>query len=96
MKQKPRVSPLLLPPTAKATATASRVLTVIVDEPRRPAVITLSDRTLFSKDSSTRFGIKACRREMDRRRVIYDLMTDDERKLFAQYCTLRDEWWRTK
>lgn len=77
-------------PTTK-NPSSNRVLVFKIGAAKRPHVLTLEGRTLFSGDSVPVFGEEACITEAERRTEIYDLMTEDERKLFDKYCALRDE-----
>ena len=75
---------------ARRNLTKHRVLVFKVDAPRRPIVIISGDQEFIPTNSEFVFGDGACQMEADRRREIYDLMTDDEREVFAKYGMLRD------
>lgn len=77
--------------TATKKSYSNRVLVYRVDAPRRPAILTLDDRILCRKDNLVRFGKRTNDQEAIRRQSLYDLMTDDERAVFQEYCRLRDE-----
>lgn len=74
----------LLPPS-------NRVLVLKVGAPPRPYVSVTGIFTIDRPYDWSVFGGDACSAEIDRRKAIFKLMTEDEREFFDKYCRLRDE-----
>ena len=66
------------------------ILYLNLTAPKRPFV-SIDIGTLTRPADWCPFGVEAWYAEIDRRKKIHALMTDDERKFFDQYCTARDE-----
>jgi hypothetical protein len=67
------------------------VLYLNLEAPKRPLVSLAHGGTLTRPADWCPFGVEGWHTEIDRRKKIHTLMTDDERKVFDQYCTVRDE-----
>jgi hypothetical protein len=76
------------PTTNKSNS--NRVLVYRIDALRRPFISTMFGVLSRPHDWSV-FGIDAWHAEIERRKSIHALMTEDEREFFDKYCRLRDE-----
>ncbi|HEX6279416.1 MAG TPA: hypothetical protein VFZ49_05310 [Pyrinomonadaceae bacterium] len=76
----------------KVRRPSNPTFTTVVTEGPRPLVHVAGCLTSNSPYDWSVFGFDDCGAEMDRRRKIHDLMTEGERKIFGEYCRLRDEF----
>ncbi len=78
------------PPFFKC-APSGRVLVHLIDAPRRPFISFYGCLDLHRPADWGDIGFEEWEAEHERRRKLHDLMTDDERNIFNEYCRLRDD-----